>query len=512
MSLFSTPEQKAEKLYQAALKKGGGDNFYKAAEMGHPRAQMMYGLSLFYRHGERVQALEYLEKAALQGCVGGLIGELGYTPEELGPFLAKWVRAAEQGDCWAGYLCAEMRCQGYEIPFKDDRLFAWCREAAQSGQREPKFLCGWMLEQGIGTEADPLKALALYEEAAGQGFFMAMFRAGELYRVGALGLPADKAKAQALFEQAAEKNKAPSVLGACAKMYLPDGGDSQSLEKAVELYKEVFRRLGADDSPYKDIDLETSPLLLGVGLFNLGQTELALPLLEYAASQRYTAAMLLVAALRRWEMLGGIQPGLPFWASRFHQTNPVGNWFRADVLYFDECLHSFKPGDRVLFGRYPQEKEPGAYRRGALPEPLTWDVLEVRDGRILLLSAWGLAYSRDKVCDISFSPAEQTLVREVPFHLSDAEYQDYVMEKHLADFDAPVTMHAMMEVILEKNRNYELHKNPDGSIHKISYREWEWEAGWQRILKRRHPPEWALRDCPAGEYSVSRPAVWLGLK
>lgn len=518
MGLFSTPAQKAEKLYQAALKKGGGDNFLKAAEMGHPRAQMMYGISLFHRPGERVKALGYLEKAALQGCVGGLITELDRcTPEELEPFLARWACAAGQGDPWAGYLCAETRCRGYAVPFGDSQLFAWCGEAAQSGQREAMFLCGWMLEHGLGTETDPLKALALYEEAAGQGLSVAMFRAGELYRTGAPGLPADKAKAQALFEQAAERSKDPSVLGACARMYLPGAGPGENLEKALELYQAAFRRLHDVSFPRGD-DVERDLRELGREFFGLEQADLARPLLEYGADQGYIAPFLLLAALHQWERLEGRRPEPPkgagcFLAPRPRQEDGWGQWgTRSASFCFSTWRDALKPGDSLIFGRFPQNREPGAYKRGARPEPLVWDVLDIRDGRVLLVSANGLAYSRGKVCDIPFLPAEQALVQEGPFHLSDAEYQEYVMEKHFSGFDAPATMHAAMEIIVEKGWNYELHKNPDGTIHEISYKEWEWEPKWEHAFKGKHTPEWALRDRPAGEHSVSRPAIWLGLK
>jgi TPR repeat protein len=78
------------------------------------------------------------------------------------------------------------------------------QRAADAGAPEAQFELAKLYERGTGVDADPQKALALYQAAAAQNFADAINDLGFLHHQGGLGLPANPQKAYEFFQHAAE--------------------------------------------------------------------------------------------------------------------------------------------------------------------------------------------------------------------------------------------------------------------------------------------------------------------
>jgi len=88
--------------------------------------------------------------------------------------------------------------------FRPGEAASLLERAAAAGSPEAQFELAKLLEQGIGVDPDPVRALDLYQQAAAADFADAVNDLGFLYYQGSLGLPQDTTRALSLFERAAD--------------------------------------------------------------------------------------------------------------------------------------------------------------------------------------------------------------------------------------------------------------------------------------------------------------------
>lgn len=82
------------------------------------------------------------------------------------------------------------------------KALAWYEKAARQKNVSAIRKCGAFCERGLGTPADPQKALAWYEKAAGMGVVSSQFTCGMSYEYGT-GTPKDLSMALYWYEKAA---------------------------------------------------------------------------------------------------------------------------------------------------------------------------------------------------------------------------------------------------------------------------------------------------------------------
>ena len=84
--------------------------------------------------------------------------------------LQRWLIPAEEGDPEAQYYVARIHANGMDdVPVNYAKAAAWYEKASTQGYSEAKQELGYLYEQGLGVEKDPLKALNLQRDASGLG-------------------------------------------------------------------------------------------------------------------------------------------------------------------------------------------------------------------------------------------------------------------------------------------------------------------------------------------------------
>jgi TPR repeat protein len=112
---------------------------------------------------------------------------------------------AETGDTRSMLGLAYMRLNpDARDRFQPAEAAALLERAAAAGSPEAQYELAKLLEQGMGVDPDPARALDLYRQAAAQDFADAINDLGFLHYQGALGLPQDPDRALQLFERAAD--------------------------------------------------------------------------------------------------------------------------------------------------------------------------------------------------------------------------------------------------------------------------------------------------------------------
>ncbi|WP_264214513.1 caspase family protein [Leisingera thetidis] len=111
---------------------------------------------------------------------------------------------AELGDTRSMLGLAYIRLNPNEGRFDPKAAVDFLQRAAEAGSPEAQFELAKLFERGTGVEADPAKALELYQAAAAQDFADAINDLGFLHYQGGLGLPANPKKALSFFERAAD--------------------------------------------------------------------------------------------------------------------------------------------------------------------------------------------------------------------------------------------------------------------------------------------------------------------
>jgi chromosome segregation ATPase len=84
--------------------------------------------------------------------------------------LTRWLKPATDGDAEAQYFVARIYANGMDnVPVDYREAATWYQRAADQGYSEAKQELGYLYEQGLGVEKDPLLALNLQREASGLG-------------------------------------------------------------------------------------------------------------------------------------------------------------------------------------------------------------------------------------------------------------------------------------------------------------------------------------------------------
>ncbi len=111
---------------------------------------------------------------------------------------------ADNGDNRAMLGLAYMRLNPEQNSYNPQEAVKYLTRASEAGAADAQYELAKLYEKGLGVDADPTKALELYQAAADQNFPDAVNDLGFLYYQGGLGVAADPAKALDLFRQAAD--------------------------------------------------------------------------------------------------------------------------------------------------------------------------------------------------------------------------------------------------------------------------------------------------------------------
>lgn len=93
----------------------------------------------------------------------------------------------------------------------DASALYWIEAAAEQEAPFAQYVLGWMYHFGEGVEADPVRAVTLYEPAAREGIIPAQRLMGVIFAYGADGIEIDYDVADAWFEQAVANGDASAM-------------------------------------------------------------------------------------------------------------------------------------------------------------------------------------------------------------------------------------------------------------------------------------------------------------
>lgn len=172
---------------------------HKAAEKGHARACLLYGMC----------------------CQDSPDMEL------------KWLtHAADLGDANAQYWMAEFHCSN------DVDAMKWYKSSAEHGHSSAQVEVASRYEEGRGVPQDISTAIQWYRQAADLGNATAQYRLGKCYAEGR-GVPQDNAIAAQWFQKAIEVGPGGFAHFTLAECYQYGRGVNIDLEKAIELYRQA---------------------------------------------------------------------------------------------------------------------------------------------------------------------------------------------------------------------------------------------------------------------------------
>lgn len=106
--------------------------------------------------------------------------------------LLSLTRAAKGGEVQAAYKLALLYDAGDKIPENRELAITYMKQALDAKMPEAQYVTAVWIERGYFGEADVEKAVALYEQAAGQGHLNAMKSLIVLYGTGLDGIAANK--------------------------------------------------------------------------------------------------------------------------------------------------------------------------------------------------------------------------------------------------------------------------------------------------------------------------------
>lgn len=104
-----------------------------------------------------------------------------------------WRKLAERGDAKAMYYLSAVYFQGIPglVEVDDNTALSWLEKSAAKGLPEAQFNLAWQYENGMKIKQDSERALLLYENAAGQGYSLAISRLIRVFTNGELGKSPD---------------------------------------------------------------------------------------------------------------------------------------------------------------------------------------------------------------------------------------------------------------------------------------------------------------------------------
>jgi uncharacterized caspase-like protein len=114
------------------------------------------------------------------------------------------LQLADAGDTRSMLAMGYMRLAPGTSQAELDEAIRYFERAAEAGSAEAQFELAKLYAEGRGLQADPRKAIELFEQAAAQNEPRALNRLGYYYFYGEMGLPEDPARAVDLIGRAAE--------------------------------------------------------------------------------------------------------------------------------------------------------------------------------------------------------------------------------------------------------------------------------------------------------------------
>lgn len=149
----------------------------------------------------------------------------------LGQNLARYHKAAAQGDVDAQTYLGFIYLQGKGIPVDLNQAREWFSKAAQQGDPKAQTHLAHIYEKGKGIPRDVSEALKWYRQAAEQGYALAQYNLGVLYENGD-GVDKNETEAAGWYRQAAKAGDAVAQFS-LAKMYLEGRGVAKDEAEAL---------------------------------------------------------------------------------------------------------------------------------------------------------------------------------------------------------------------------------------------------------------------------------------
>jgi TPR repeat protein len=186
--------------------------YRQAAEKGHRRAQVKWGVSLIegrYVAQDAVGGESWLRRAALAGdsqaaaLVGNLYARSGPLPPNYAEAASWYRRAAEGGDRTAARALGSLYLTGAGVAQDDQEAARWLRLCAEAGDQGAQAELGNLLLRGAGDPDDSARLASWFEQAAESGDLTGAFNLGVCLIKG-LGREQDEEKAAQWLRRAAD--------------------------------------------------------------------------------------------------------------------------------------------------------------------------------------------------------------------------------------------------------------------------------------------------------------------
>lgn len=202
--------------------------FKKAAEQGHPQAQLLLGNQLLLGLGVE-KDLEEAKKL--------------------------YFKSAEQGESRAQLKVGHLYFDGMGVDRDYKEAFKWYMLAAKQNEPEAQFKIAGMYEEGIGVHKEYFEAMVWYQKAAEHGYGEAYYRIGTMYFNG-LGVQKDIGEAGKWILLAAQKD-VPMAQYFIGLMYTSGLGQLQDKIKA-HMWFSISSANGNIDAARNRVMLEES--------------------------------------------------------------------------------------------------------------------------------------------------------------------------------------------------------------------------------------------------------------
>jgi hypothetical protein len=190
-------------------------------------------------------------KAPALFCLTALTGILlvgcGDPPtpaDEARTKIAKWMKAAEQGDADAQAQLGFNYAEGKGVPEDDKEAVKWYKKAAEQGHASSQFSLGVIYSNGNGVPEDKKEAAKWYRKAAEQGHASSQYNLGVMYYEGA-GVPESYVQAYAWWNIATAN------------------GNENAKEWKAELAEEMTKEQIAEAQQLSTKMVQSTPKLMG---------------------------------------------------------------------------------------------------------------------------------------------------------------------------------------------------------------------------------------------------------
>lgn len=381
----------AEAIYQNAnfmyykLEYCASEGFYlmeTAAELGHLDAQLFCAYK--YYDGQKIDE-DYIKPNDPKGN----------TPEERAVYWYK--EAAKQGSAKANYNLAFMYYKGKNVPKDDAKAYEYALNARKFGDNSK--LVSDIIDD-LTQKFSSIDGIKAYEEK-------------------------DYKKALPLLLEAAELGDYQSQC-LCAKMHLLGLGCPTNDIVALEWYKKAAKSIKIETFVKTNTNYATL-FHLAISFFVNGEYDVAYDIFDYCAKLLIYTSFLYLAIIY------------------YHGTKNVSKDIELAKYYYEKWIKYIKVGDTIYLGSYPQNNTDfyyNVYHRNDSTkqwQEVGWKVLDIKDGKVLLLTPKGLILSRNnwhgngQINDAIFNELENSFVLYKGL-LNTEEFNTYVKkDPSLAD-------------------------------------------------------------------------------